>query len=530
MGKFPQPSDGNGPNLAAPESARHRSDLAAGLRDRRLWIALVVALVVTWLHEGEVVPWRNEFFYLVRLFRTYQPTYIPVDWTLAGGAPEHFAFNHVFGLLAFALPPDALAWFGRLLTWTVNLGLLLLLARKLGVAPFLGLGALVVWIGWGQSLVAHSWVLGTFEAKCVSYAFLLGALFPLLDGRIRPAAFLVGLAFTFHPSVGLWGGVAVFAVIACELLGRFGDGRARWIEGAAAAGLVVLGAIPGLIATVPMVLSEHVATLSDWELMTQVKMPHHLDPETWPIRVLAILPVLLVFLGIHAWESKRPAWRRLFVFQLAIALPFLVGLILRKLSLYEELSYFPFRLFPLLTPLFFLFALLESLSRRTIGTAERAVAILAGLALLALPEPFSSYSHALQRRLAPSDDLPTGLAECYDWIGENLPADVEGIAPPGLDREFWYRAERGLVVCSEFQTYDRLSEWRRRVELLGGEMVRGPERRPSLTRHFEAITPDEMGRIVDDLEPDFLVTRAAYSWPIAFEAGEYKVYTMSTGH
>ena len=525
MGKFPQRNDQKGPKPPAATRGTDPAGLVAALREPRLWVALILALGVTWLHEGEVVPWRNEFFYLIRLFRTYQPSYIPVDWTLAGGAPEHFAFNHVFGLLGFVLPPPAVAWTGRLLVWTSNLALLLLLARRLGVGPLLTLGSLVVWIGWGQSLVADSWVLGTFEAKCISYAFLFAALLPLLDGRIRPAGFLVGLAFTFHPSVGLWGGVAVFAVIVLELSGRFRAEPPRWTEGVVAAGLALLGAAAGLFATVPMVLSEHAATLSDWELMTRVKMPHHLDPETWPLRILAVLPLLLAYLGVHAWQSKRPAWRRLFAFQVAIALPFFAGLLLREMESYQLLSYFPFRLFPLLTPLFFLFALLESASRGASGF-HRASAVLAGVALLSLPEPFSSYSHAVHRRIDPTDDLPADLAECYSWIGTNLPETAQGIAPPGLDREFWYRAERGLVVCSEFQTYDRLSEWRRRVELLGGEMLVGPKRRPSLTRHFESIPQEEMRSIVDDLSPDFLVTNAQYDWPVAHEAGSYKIYLI----
>lgn len=543
-------------------------------------VALLGLLALTWLREGEVIPWRNEFFYLVRLYRTYRPDYIPSDWSLGAGAPEHFLFNHVFGSLALFLPLEAIGLLGRGLSWAANLGLLLLLAGRLGLTPVQAFLPLVVWIGWGQSIIADSWILGSFEAKCVAYALLLAALHAALGGRWSRTGLCTGLCFSFHPSVGLFGGFGVATLVGVAFLsGGRGDsdpaGISRRVPRDLLLGtaLCILGALPGLISTIPMALGGHAASASDWELMTLVKMPHHLDPQSWPTRVTFVLPGLLLFNGIHAWSAPERAWRRLFAFQLAIGAAYGLGVLAREIEWYRFLSYFPFRLFPLLTPLFFLYAVADVIGRafqphsvergvgegrgakETLGTPGLALVTeaspqvevplpvessgrslagpllgaLGALCLLALPDPFSPYAQALGRRLRPTPDIPTGLADCYAWIRDNLPAETEGIAPPGLDREFWIRAERGLVVCSEFQTYDRLPEWRRRVELLGGEMVAGPERRPVLTRHFEAISPSQMESIARDLAPDFLVARSGYPFPILYASGGWVVYDTGSG-
>ncbi|MCY7375201.1 MAG: hypothetical protein LH472_04430 [Pyrinomonadaceae bacterium] len=58
------------------------------------------------------------------------------------------------------------------------------------------------WLTLGQSPVGDEWILGGFEAKVISYIFLLSALYDFsLRKTILPAV-LLGIAFAFHPAVG----------------------------------------------------------------------------------------------------------------------------------------------------------------------------------------------------------------------------------------------------------------------------------------------------------------------------------------
>ncbi len=483
------------------------------------WVlAFLVVMAAAFIRVGESVPWRNEFFYLIRLIETYRPDFVANDWTLQGGAPEHFLFNHLFGALALALPPEPLAWTGRALCWGLNLGLLLAIARQLRLSALGAVVVLVIWMGWGQSLVAGSWMIGTFEAKCISYAALNAAILLLLRNAPRASGLLLGLSFSFHPSVGMFG---ILAMLPAYLVSGWSRKRLATVLA-----LTLVGTLPGIFAVAPVVFSEHAATADDWRLMTEVKMPHHLDPFTWPKRFLLLLPLLTLFSAAHAWRSDDPGWKRLSYFCAATGIVFAVGVGLRFANAYELLSYFPFRLYPLYAPLLFGFGVADALSKGVRDLPRWAV-VVGVLALVTLPDPIAPYIQHAPERLRRTEST-SHLTKCYEWLRENTPDDATGIAPPGKDREVWYRARRGLVVCSEFQTYDRLTEWRRRVEELGGPMHTADGRRASLVHHYEALTETEMQALIDRYQPDFIVTRARYSpdlgYEMAFETPEEDVY------
>lgn len=485
------------------------------------WVVLLILLAATFIRVGESVPWRNEFFYLARLIRTFDPSYIPVDWTLGTGAPEHFAFNHLFGGLGLVLPLEVLGWVGRVAFWTINLWTLLLIAKRLAINPWSTAVVIAVWLGMGQSLVGYSWIFGTFEAKVVAYAILHLGLLLCFQGRIPLVGLAAGLAFTFHPSVGLWGGLALAGMAV------FTDRNPRKLS--SAAGLAIVGALPGLLAVFPMLRAEHGATVDDWRLMVLIKMPHHLDPKSWPIANRLLVGFMFAFNLFHARATGSIKWRQLALFQILTGLPFLLGLAFRQLEAWQSLSYFPFRLFPLYTPLFFGFAVADGLGRRDAIRLPRTAIAIAILCLISLPNPYIRYVHAVPRRMHPVVEVDTGLRACCEWIRGELPTDAQGIAPPGLDREIWYYAERGLIVSSEFQSYHRLSEWRQRVESLGGEMTASRTRRQDLLEHYDQLTETELRSIIHRYNPDFVIARQIYDLPLGFDSGSFRVYLPASG-
>lgn len=488
----------------------HRPPARAGL------VPILVGVLLVLLREGHAVPHRNELFYLVRLARTYRPDWLASDWTLAGGAPEHFLWNHTVGLLGLILPLAPLGWVGRFAVWTLGVYAILRLARRLGVPRWAALVAFGVWLGFGQSLVADSWMFMTLEAKTLAYPLLLLGLERLLAGRPGAAGLLGGLAASFHPSVGLFGGVALAAGALLAGLGPRG-----WIHFAA---LAAVGALPGAIAVAPTLGGGH----ADWSLLVHTRMPFHLDPLTWPGSRMAGLGFLFVLGILHAmWLGDR-RWRILAAFQGATAFAFAVGFVVRMTGPVEALQAFPFRLLPLLTPLFALLALADTLLRldRTLslGPVRRTVlALVAMLALMSLPDPVSPWTRRVSRLGRPPGE-PPGLLASYRWVGEHTAKDARGVAPPGLDPRAWVLSERGYVVSSEFHIYDRFPEWRSRVEALGGPFPSGEGWRERLFVHFAALPEAEVRRLFDGWDVDFWITPAAYDLPVGFREDGWTVY------
>jgi len=469
---------------------------------------------------GNPVPSRSEFFYVLRVFRTYRHDYLPTDWTFAGGAPEHFLFNHLFGLLGLALPIEAVGWIGRLLAWSLLAIALLRLGAALGIGRWPMVIATCLWLGIGQSLVADSWMVGGFEASNFGYLFLVLSLGWLMSGRERLAALGLGISASFHPSVGLWGGIASFA--AFVLADRPGLRRIV-VFGS----LLALGALPGVASMIPVVFGQHAAGQEEWKLFVVQRMPYHLDPLSWQVRSLAVLPVMLGFIWLYVRRLGAPRpWRIAAWFLTASFVVFVAGFACRVAEKYTWLSTFPFRIFPLLTPLVFLGAALEWLGRES---GRRAPALVAGgllATLMVLPDPLTPYAKALASKRLAWGAPSTDLRRCYAWIAENTPRTAIGMVPPKETQHAWYFLERGLVVSIHYNVYDRVQEWRERAESFAGEFRAEEGRDERALAFYEAIPPDRMAALLDRYDASFLVTRVRYPFPVGFEAGEYRVYLV----
>jgi len=480
----------------------------------RVLVALGTVLVV--LREAYRVPDRNELFYLVRLYRTYHPEWLQSDWTLGGGSPEHFLWNHGVGLLGLLLPLEPLGWVVRIAVWVLGVAALVKLSQRLDVPRIGFLAALAIWLGFGQALIGLSWMFMTAEAKTLAYPLLLFGLERVMVGRFGVAGLLGGLAGTAHPSVGLLGGVALFVAV----LGT----RPRPSQLARFVGLALLGALPGILAVAPTLGGAS----PDWTYLTVVRMPFHLEPLSWPKPVFVSLAILLAFVVLHAGMAGARPWRTLLAFQGATAVVFGAGVAIRIWGPIDLLQVFPFRLFPLLTPLFFLFAVAHAVGRlgprlRRATTPLVALVLLGGYGLMTLPEPVYPWVRRWHRLRSPTE-TPPDIRACYRWVATHTAPDALGVVPPGVDARAWVETERGLVVCAEYHVYDRFPEWQARVEALGGELEHHEGWRDSLLTHFSSL-PEERARALSARwGVDFWVTPARYDLPVGFRSGSWTVY------
>jgi hypothetical protein len=490
------------------------------LRNKSFLISLLAVIIVIVFTSAKSVPHDNESVYLLQLKKAWQPDFLSADWTFSAAGSEHWLFNKIFGFFTLFTSIEVLAWSGRILTWCINSTLLLLVAKKFKL-PF-GISAifLVIWISIGQSLVAYSWIFGGFEAKCVSYSFLLAASLSGLNNRIKTAGIFSGLAFSFHPSVGLLGGLALFAglLIVYEL------NKKVWLFLFCAA----LFAVPGIIQSITTLL-ESQSTQNDLSYLIFVRMPHHLDIFSWPKKSLAALMIILGFNLYYTFTVKRfLIWRGLLGFQIGLALPFIIGIVAAALNIYQLVAFFPFRLFPLFSPLISFLCIGHFLYFRFKDRKNRLLAFTVLGLMLVLPNPLEGVYTQINQTINSWRSNSDSLKEVLLWASENLPEDIQVLAAPWR-KDTWYLIRRPIIFSHGYFPYSNLKEWRMRAEDVYGNIPYGlvrSERFKKMQEQFNKLSIEEIIKIKNEYSADYLITTTVYPFKKVYASGEYIIYEI----
>jgi hypothetical protein len=465
------------------------------------------------------VPSGNGWLYLARLTRRWDAGFAPGDWTLDGTDPGHTLFNLVFGWLALVLPLETVAWVGRFGAWTACFAGLLRLGRSFGLPLWMATLSIVLWCACGQSLVGEEWVIGSFEGKVVAWALLFFALDGFARGRTTLPAILLGLSFSLHPLVGLWGGLAIGVTA-----GACGWAPARMLRTGA---LVLVFSLPGLL---PFALAQStIASTEFWRWRVLVHIPFHIDPASFVRRGMLTLFVLFLFNQLAYWRrGGSEAVRFLVVFQAALAFFFLVGVAARAFEAWHFLNVMPFRHFPLIVPLFFwfqLFALLRS-ARETPPTPL--LVTLGVLALLCLPNPVAMlYDHAHQMWDRTADIDAEDLGAALDWIATGTPADAKVILPPWRS-DSYLRSRRAQIATYRLMRPDRSDEWRWRTEILAGPFRTSArlDGDRGMIERYNARSTETLSIIGDAFGAGYLVSAGRHPFEVLYEKGRWRIYAL----
>ena len=478
------------------------------------WLCLAFLFLAVFLFHGKAVPFSNEFLYLLRL----KTDFLTHDWTFSQAASEHWFFNFIFNFPARVLSLEAVGWLGRIAVWILSLIAFIKLGRlwqiphwAIGVSTFL-------WLAFGQAVVNDEWIFGGFEAKTVSYVFLLFALLEFSKQKIILPAALIGLSFSFHPAVGLWAIPAVGLALLMEKIPAIDFLK-----------LVVLTAVFSLFGLLPLFTEQFgagAASFDDWRFVVLYRVPWHLDLFQFSKSGIVLTFVMLAFNCFALWRSESFALRFLLKFQIWLGLFFAFGLLLRSVELYPLLRLMPMRLFPVFTPLFFLFTVFYIVPRVVSKRHKILVSLFAVLVIAALNpfgKGFYQIRETVQSRKAAPDDFQTASV----WIAENTLPNSIVIYPPNR-RDFWYYAQRGSVVSFAYPTYDRLSEWRQRVADLTGDLQisKGDVANEEIETAFNGLTIEQIERLKNKYAATHLVSRRVYSYPVIFETETYRVYQL----
>ncbi|CAN5361296.1 hypothetical protein BH10ACI2_BH10ACI2_06170 [soil metagenome] len=479
------------------------------------WLCSTFLFLSVFAFHGKQVPFSNEFVYLLRL----EPGFLPNDWTFSHAANEHWLFNTIFSIPTYFLPLTTVGWVGRIAVWCLCLAAVVKLGRKWEIPYWAIAISVTLWLASGQSPVAEEWIFGGFEAKAVSYVCLLFALDQFSERKIFVPSILLGLTFSFHPAVGLW----AIPAVGLALLIEKSDLRSL----SKVVGIVFLFSLPGVLPLLSEQVGADASVLENWKFMVLTRLPWHLDPFQFPRRGIALLSAMLVFCIVGLWNNKSYALRFLVRFQATLGVFFIFGIVLRYFEEYTLLRLMPMRLFPVFTPLLFLFSLFYLFPQLNSIKTKVAVSILAVLMIVVLDPHGMGYrliSETVESWTAKPDDLNKALS----WISENTPNNALVVGPPH-SRELWFLSKRAQIVSYTYPRYDRMTEWRKRIgDLSGNAVFSDPDHAMGeLDTAFNDLSPNQIETIRQNYSADYLVSRAVYPYHVIFETGTYKVYQLT---
>jgi hypothetical protein len=498
--------------------------LSSLLNNTAIHFALLLLFALLLNREGTWVASGNENIYLLYLFKTWHHSFLATDFTFQEPTAGHPVFNFLFGWPTLFLPLNIFGWIGRFASWAVLFTALLRIGRRFRIPPWMVFTAILLWLIQRQSFMSNEWIIGTFEAKCAGYACLLFAIDTILDGKIVLPAILTGLSFTFHSAVGLWGGAAIG--LAFISMNSFRS-NLKFIAWAA------LFALPGVISTLPMMFGSHPITPDEAKFIVTIEMPFHLDPFVFGSAKIAVLYLMLLFNFLHYRSNRDDRTLKFLIrFQIALGAFFAFGILCRYLGLFSLVQLFPFRVFSVVTMLFFFWHLAAAYTHRQLHPPSPALVALGIFTFFCLPSPVARLqglaADQLPKWKIPHDDFLIASK----WVRENTPADAIIIAPPWR-KDTFYQLQRPLIAHWHTPRLNDITEWRQRIESLVGDVSHmavddnlAGEMDTAAQQHYANLSEFDIANIRKRYGGDFLITPSHYSYPVAFQTPGYTVYRL----
>lgn len=433
------------------------------------------------------IPGVNESHYLCKARHFWQPDWCRGDLFLESANP-HAVFYAVFGWLTTRLSLEQTALLIRVgQSLLLATGWLAVSVRTLGdhrraisaAVLFLLLHATGTWSG--------EWIIGGAESKVWAYGFLMLGMASAIDGRWPLAGLMSGLAVSFHPVVGCWGvviagiGWGLDRVIVPRFSGSYTPASSTSLRLPAIllSGLIAFtAALPGLIPAMRSLKapSPEVASQADF-LQVSERLPHHLDPLTFPVRAWRDYALLLLIWGLaRSRIQKRPAallWMELAM--LASLLIAAAGIAaawgprpIKEMPLWvwrvKIMKLYPFRLADMLIPMTLAMTLAavvwERLDAFRLPRTRASVAGAGALLILLIAFRVPSLDRTLSQQ--PAAVQRDWLAAC-SWVRDRTPADANLYATNDNWSLRWY-AERPEYFHFKDCPQDAVSilEWHRR--------------------------------------------------------------------
>ncbi|HEX2449906.1 MAG TPA: hypothetical protein VHJ69_02125, partial [Gemmatimonadales bacterium] len=270
-----------------------------------------------------------------------------------------------------------------------------------------------------------------------------------------------------------------------------------------------------------------------WRLLTfHSQLQLNFDAGIFSRGAVATSAIMLAFIVLYYRTEPNRSLRFIVVFLGTLAAITAAGFVAYYTELYSLLRFFPFRVFPVLVPLFFLLLVARGFQR---GQLEPTRPLLVGAAALGLLGIYDFHARdaglfrPLVRRLEEWHQWERGdrLGEVLDWVGRETPQDATVIAPPWRKDSF-YRTGRAQIASIHATPTDRLPEWVERLEALSGPMTSFGRwgRSSAVQTGFAGRSLDELAAVRTRFGGDYLIAEAVYPLPVLYQCDPWKVYDL----
>ena len=168
------------------------------------WLIVTAIFVVITIMSATGVPGVNETHYLTKAKHFWNPEWCAQDLFL-NSSDAHYAFFLLLGWPTLLVSLEVYTWIGRLACWLAMAYAWYQLNETIGIKKWLMpfTAALMLLLS-NNFDMAGEWVVGGFEAKSISYVFVVLSLTRFLRQQWRRFWAWLGLACLFHLVIGVW--------------------------------------------------------------------------------------------------------------------------------------------------------------------------------------------------------------------------------------------------------------------------------------------------------------------------------------
>jgi hypothetical protein len=519
--------------------------LRRAIRSNIVFISVFTVLVLQLLLKDLML--NNEQQVLANARHLLDPGWIPNDWFLQRDIGYRALFNWLVGPLTLVFPLDAVALAGRILVFLIFSLLVQRLARIFDIHPLLAV-PMVFLFSINQSIVAHEWMLGPFETKCITYLCVIGALICFLNRRYALMFLLSGLAASFHVLIGLYAAITLGAA----MLIRYRDLREDFPRIARSAPWFLLTAAPALLAVLSYLNNSSGADsrLAGYVYVV-VRGPHHLFPGAWEGWWQVRLGLCIIFSLVVVLRSPDRRYRFLATYALAALGLFSVGLVLYYTGQYPLLKYYWFRFGDTMAP-FILLLLAACLvsdylrAGRAVGSAaaDRPSRLRKGILIAAAVMTLAACTGSLLlfglhlKVMGESSPyylwkMDGELKKALLWIRSSTPRDSTVLTDPFIDT-LYVTAERAQFVAFKHIPQDDrgIIEWYgRMLELNNGvePANKGFTMQDEMKRSYYALDERTLTRLAKKYGIDYYLDKNGRSLPFTavYRNKNYVLYSVT---
>jgi hypothetical protein len=493
---------------------------------------------------------RNDIDALPLARQFADPNWVPKDWSVNQPPVYRILFQSLFGSFIAHWGFLASSLIGRFFCYALIAWGLVLIGRKLGLNLLLQMLAVAMFLRGHQGVAAGERIVGVLETKIFAYAMVILAIAFMLRKRYRLMAFLLGLATSFHVLVG--GYTTLFATVLIVLRRKiyFPSGRELGF-------MILLYLISGVFGLKPVIEQLSSPTPASPIPISYIyvflRMPHHLNPLSWPANwwiTPTFYLVLLVSSAVVVWLNRRTqtlpeqleeyqAQIGLFQFTLISLIPYVLGLVIAPFdSQGTLLQYYLFRVGDVMLHLNA--CLLFACALNSIFASRKQQKLLALLCTIVVSISIVKGFHHFKTEFQSTLNFPDKTQEVdpqwkdmANWVRKNTPKNDIFVSPPVEFANFIWLTERPTIAKYKLmaQTKAGTLEWFSRMRDLSGNfngvdpLTHFSEK--LLTEGYNNLTTDQAKALMVKYDAKYFVTRIQHQLdlPIAYRNQSYVLYT-----